>query len=84
MEAMTDRPHDKPWAGNHDIQQTIADDIMERHGCDKPVDLMGAVQTVLANMVCDMSRSHAMAVEGLDACLGDMRAVIDQRFPRTQ
>lgn len=81
---MIDRPHDKPWAGDAELQEKIADDIMERHGSQKPVDLMGAVETVLANMVCDMSRNHAMAVDGLAACIGDMRAVIDERFPRTQ
>lgn len=79
---MTDRPHDKPWAGSRDIQETIADDIMQRHGNNKPLDLMGAFQTLLANMVCDLSRNHAMAVDGLAACVGDMREVIDQRFPK--
>lgn len=48
-----------------------------------PVDAMGALGTIMANMIADYSRDLDDANRGLDATMGDLRLVLKQRFPGT-
>ncbi len=47
------------------------------------VDAMASVQTIMANIVSDCSSDFSDARQGLEACQGDMVALIRRRFPGT-
>lgn len=46
----------------------------------RPVDIMPALETLVANLICDWSDSKPDAMRGLDAVRVDMDAIVDGRF----
>lgn len=68
------------WSGDKDIQKALYEKIMAM--CDgKPVvDIVGACETILANLVCDYARNYESALAGIDAVAGDMKQTVKDRM----
>lgn len=43
------------------------------------MDAVAALQTCMANCICDVSESAEVAVEGIRACIGDMERLVEVR-----
>jgi len=67
-------------AGDAKRQAEIVQQICRQLDGKPIIDVIGAVETIMANSVCDRSSSYEVAIEGLTACFEDMKAVVQQRF----
>jgi hypothetical protein len=70
----------KNWAVGPVAQDIIVKAVLPNLDGKPFLEVMAALQTVMANMICDHSDTNEEATAGLEACLGDMRAVLLQRF----
>lgn len=69
-------------AGDPIIQAMIARKIAEVITGHHPINIAGAIETVLGNMICDYASSYAEADEALTAVHGDIQEfVLAKRFP---
>lgn len=66
----------KTWAGNKARQQEITKQIVKRFRADHPIDLAGACETILSNLINDTALSYESALAGVDAVAEDMRDTI--------
>lgn len=70
---------EEPWAGDKDIQMRIARAIMKDYSVTvHPIDLAGACETVLANLVNGFAASREEALDAIDAVCGDMKETIER------
>lgn len=68
------------WAGSRHRQQQIVDRLLAAAAGETRLNLAGAAETILANLICDRASSLESANRGLEAVLGDMRMVAIERF----
>ena len=73
----------EPWAGSKDRQKFLVKHILDMCELDEesPIDVAGAVGTIVANTICDISHSREDALDGFKMWCMDMVSVIDSRFP---
>lgn len=69
----------RKWAGNFEAQAALADRIFEIVEGHHPIDIGGALQTVLGNVLCDVAPSADSAREAIGVCLGDIAVLIEER-----
>lgn len=67
---------ERPWAGNKQRQADIAKQIMKRYFDDDLIDIAGACETILVNLVNNRALSCQAALEGIEAIAGDMKETI--------
>ena len=70
----------KNWAVDPVAQDAIVQSVVANLDGKPFLEVMAALQTLVANMVCDHADNAEEATAGLEACLGDMRTVVLQRF----
>jgi len=75
-------PKEEQWAGNKRLQEQLVrvfyESAMEAN--ISPVDIAGAVETIIVNLICDNAPDLNTALEGLKAVYGDMQVTARQRF----
>lgn len=64
---------EREWAGNKRRQEQITKQIMKRYRDDHPIDMAGACETILSNLVNDTATTYESAIAGIDAIAGDMK-----------
>lgn len=64
------------WAGDRKLQERIVRQIVKRYRDVHPIDLAGAAETILVNIVNDNAASLSAAMNGIDAVAGDMKDTI--------
>jgi hypothetical protein len=61
------------WAGNKRRQIAIVDHVMRRFRREHPIDIAGACETIIVNLVNDRAESLEHALAGVDAIASDLK-----------
>jgi hypothetical protein len=70
----------RPWAGDFNRQRIMEQRIRRIIDGKNPVDIAGALGTIMANMISDCAKTEADALRGLEQHTVDMREVVKARF----
>lgn len=67
----------QPWAGDLERQKHIVRRMMRSvRATENPVDVAGAAETILVNLVNDHAPSLDAALAGIDAVAEDMKSTL--------
>jgi hypothetical protein len=66
------------WAGSKERQAKIAHEIVERYRDDHPIDVAGAAETVLVNLIIPMAKTRDDALEGVQQVADDLRQTVER------
>lgn len=67
----------QPWAGDLERQKHLVRRMMRSvPASEDPVDIAGAAETILVNLVNDNAPSLEVALEGIDAIAEDMKSTL--------
>jgi len=71
---------DRKWAGDLDRQQQIVQWFIANTAGDEPVDIVGACETILSNLVKVNAPDCAAAERQIDSIAQDMKQTVRECF----
>ena len=75
---------DHEWAGNPHVQHALVVCFLKMTYAVDPVDVIGALESIMMNMVADASETEDEAREGLRVICADMCEGVGQRYANVQ
>jgi hypothetical protein len=66
------------WVGDKNRQLVIAKAIASQFGDTPAIDLAGACETIIVNLIIPLAKSRADALAGVEQAANDMRETIER------
>jgi hypothetical protein len=66
----------QPWAGNYERQKHLVRRMMREARKEDPIDIAGAAETILVNLVNNVAPTLDEALKGVELIAEDMRSAL--------